>query len=151
MSSIKSTTIVVPFAIMHLSHNWSKTCGGRAFSTAAPQLWNTIPEYAKNADNVATFKTKLKTFLFRKYFHWFLSLTFIFFVLYKFLFRVSVVLMRVVFQTSFTVVISYPLMMMIEDHRNINFPSYRWLLILKKFSLVVMINCWNKFAVQFVQ
>ena len=47
----------------------SKTCGGRAFSTAAPQLWNTIPEYAKNADNVATFKTKLKTFLFRKYFH----------------------------------------------------------------------------------
>ena len=47
----------------------SKTHGGRAFSTAVPQLWNTIPEYVKNADSVTTFKTKLKTFLFRKYFH----------------------------------------------------------------------------------
>ena len=69
----------------------------------------------KKTDNVATFNTKLKTFLFTKYFHWFLWLTFIylFFVLYKFLLRVSVVLIRVVFETSFTVVISYPLMMMI--------------------------------------
>ena len=25
----------------------SKTYGGRAFSAAAPQLWNTIPEYIK--------------------------------------------------------------------------------------------------------
>ena len=47
----------------------SKTHGGRAFSTAAPQLWNPILEYVKNADSVTTFKTKLKTFLFRKYFH----------------------------------------------------------------------------------
>ena len=47
----------------------SKTYGGRAFSTAAPQLWNTTPEYIKNADSVTTFKTKLKTFLFRKCFN----------------------------------------------------------------------------------
>ena len=40
----------------------SKTYGGRAFSAAARQLWNTIPEYVKNTDSVATFKTKLKTF-----------------------------------------------------------------------------------------
>ena len=87
---------------------------GRAFSTAAPQLSNTIQEYAKNADNVATFKTELKTFLFRKHCHWFLCLTYIFFfVLYKFLFRVSVVLIRVAFETRFTVVISYPLIMML--------------------------------------
>lgn len=39
----------------------SKTYGGCAFSTAAPQLWNTIPEYIKNVDSIATFKTKLKT------------------------------------------------------------------------------------------
>ena len=32
-----------------------ETHGGRAFSTAARQLWNTIPEYVKNADSVATF------------------------------------------------------------------------------------------------
>ena len=54
----------------------SKTYGGRAFSTAAPQLWNTTPEYIKNADSVTTFKTKLKTFLFRKCFNWFSCLTF---------------------------------------------------------------------------
>ena len=55
----------------------SKTYGGRAFSTAAPQLWNTIPEFVKNANSVVTFKTKLKKILFRKYFHWFLCLTFL--------------------------------------------------------------------------
>ena len=47
----------------------SKTYGGPTFSTAAPQLWNTIPEYIKNAESVATLKTKLETFLFKEYFH----------------------------------------------------------------------------------
>ena len=47
----------------------SKTSVGRTFSTAAPQLWNTIPEYIKNAESVATLKTKLETFLFKEYFH----------------------------------------------------------------------------------
>ena len=47
----------------------SKTYGGRAFSTAAPQLWSAIPEYVKNAESVVSFKTKLKTFLFRKFFY----------------------------------------------------------------------------------
>ena len=42
--------------------------GGRASPTSAPQLWYTIPEYIKNEENVATFKTKLKTFLFKEYF-----------------------------------------------------------------------------------
>ena len=54
----------------------SKTYGGRAFSTAPPQLWNTTPEYIKNADSVAAFKTKLKAFLFRKCFNCFSCLTF---------------------------------------------------------------------------
>ena len=40
------------------------------------KLWNTIPEYIKNAESVATFKTKLKTLLFKEYFHSFLFLTF---------------------------------------------------------------------------
>ena len=52
----------------------SKTYGGRAFSTAAPQLWNTIPEYIQNAGSVTTLKTKLKTFLFRKCFQLILML-----------------------------------------------------------------------------
>ena len=41
----------------------------RTFSTAVAQLWNTIPEYIKNAESVATFKTKLETFLFEEYFY----------------------------------------------------------------------------------
>ena len=36
----------------------SKTYAGRAFSAAARQLWNTIPEYVKNADSVATLRLK---------------------------------------------------------------------------------------------
>ena len=47
----------------------SKTYGERAFSTAAPQLWNAIPEYVKNAESVALFKTKLKTILLWKFFY----------------------------------------------------------------------------------
>ena len=45
----------------------SKTYGGRAFSILAPQLWNAIPGYVKNAESVVSFKTKLKTLLFRKF------------------------------------------------------------------------------------
>ena len=47
----------------------SKTYVGPTFSTAVPQLWNTIPEYIKNAESVATLKTKLEAFLFKEYFH----------------------------------------------------------------------------------
>ena len=47
----------------------SKTSVGRTFSTVAPQLWNSIPEYIKNVESVATLKTKLETFLFKEYFH----------------------------------------------------------------------------------
>ena len=62
--------IIIPFVIMQPSHKNQN--GGRTFSTAAPQLWYTIPEYIKNAESVATFKTKLKTLLFKEYFQWFL-------------------------------------------------------------------------------
>lgn len=40
----------------------------RAFSIAAPKLWNTLPPFVKSADNLSVFKTRLKTFLFRKAF-----------------------------------------------------------------------------------
>lgn len=41
-----------------------KTVGGRAFSYRAPLLWNKLPISIKEADTVATFKIRLKTFLF---------------------------------------------------------------------------------------
>jgi len=45
-----------------------KTLGDRAFTTAAPSLWNKLPCAIREEDNFNHFKSKLKTFLFRKEF-----------------------------------------------------------------------------------
>ena len=45
-----------------------KTCGDRAFSKAAPKLWNDLPAHIRNRKTVNQFKSVLKTFLFEKYF-----------------------------------------------------------------------------------
>ena len=45
-----------------------KTYGGRSFAVAAPTLWNDLPSNIKECRTAATFKTQLKTFLFKKYF-----------------------------------------------------------------------------------
>ena len=42
----------------------SKTYGERAFSVAAPTLWNSIPLAIRNSSTVDEFKTQLKTHLF---------------------------------------------------------------------------------------
>ena len=42
--------------------------GSRAFSSAAPLLWNGLPENIRLAENVTNFKKLLKTYLFKKYF-----------------------------------------------------------------------------------
>ena len=39
---------------------------GRAFSYQAPLLWNKLPVNVREADNLSTFKIRLKTFLFDK-------------------------------------------------------------------------------------
>ena len=45
--------------------------GKRAFSVAAPELWNNLPEDIKSANSIDDFKRKLKTFLFmRAYESW---------------------------------------------------------------------------------
>ena len=46
----------------------SVTYGERAFSFSAPKLWNTLPNSVKNAPSLSTFKSALKTFLFRKFY-----------------------------------------------------------------------------------
>ena len=42
------------------------TCGDRAFSIAAPKLWNGLPIEIKASKSVLIFKSKLKTYLFKK-------------------------------------------------------------------------------------
>lgn len=43
-----------------------KNYGQRAFSVAAPRLWNKLPLDIRNSGSVEVFKSKLKTFLFRR-------------------------------------------------------------------------------------
>ena len=45
-----------------------RTYGARAFSVAAPTLWNTLPSDIKNSPSVSVFKNRLKTSLFKKAF-----------------------------------------------------------------------------------
>ena len=42
----------------------TKTYGERAFTVAAPVLWNAIPPYIRNLPTIAQFKGQLKTHLF---------------------------------------------------------------------------------------
>ena len=43
-----------------------KSYGKRAFSNAAPELWNSIPSDIRNCLDISCFKRELKTFLFKK-------------------------------------------------------------------------------------
>ena len=43
-----------------------RTYGDRAFSVAAPTLWNVLPNDMKSLDCLSSFKTALKTYLFRE-------------------------------------------------------------------------------------
>jgi len=49
-----------------LSTKTKKTLGDRAFSAAAPSLWNKLPSEIRDEDNFEPSKCKLKTFLFRE-------------------------------------------------------------------------------------
>lgn len=52
-----------------------KTFGKRSFSFCAPELWNALPNNIRTAPSLSSFKSMLKTFLFRKHFNehlWFL-------------------------------------------------------------------------------
>ena len=45
------------------------SCGHRAFSVASAKLWNSRPYYLKFTENINTFKTSLKTLLFKRTFN----------------------------------------------------------------------------------
>ena len=44
------------------------TYGDRAFSVAAPRLWNHLPQHIRMCTSVSTFKMSLKTYLFKEAF-----------------------------------------------------------------------------------
>ena len=45
------------------------TLRARSFSAAAPKLWNELPVGLRQATSLNSFKSRLKTYLFKKYFH----------------------------------------------------------------------------------
>ena len=45
------------------------TLGSRSFSAAAPKLWNGLPVELRQATSLNSFKSRLKTYLFKKYFY----------------------------------------------------------------------------------
>ena len=49
-----------------LQQLWTKTAwGDRAFSRLGPVLWNGLPLYIRSAPSLTSFKSRLKTFLFK--------------------------------------------------------------------------------------
>ena len=54
--------------LLFIPHVNLRTYGARAFSVAAPTLWNTLPSDIKNSPSVSVFKNRLKTSLFKKAF-----------------------------------------------------------------------------------
>ena len=55
-------------SLLTVSSMNSVTHGQRAFSFCAPRLRNTLPDSLKNAASLSSFKSALKTFLFRKFY-----------------------------------------------------------------------------------
>ena len=71
ISHLQSLTLVLAFwVVAYLKLNCSITYiiyqFERAFSVAAPELWNNLPEDIKSANSIDDFKHKLKTFLFMR-------------------------------------------------------------------------------------
>jgi hypothetical protein len=51
--------------LLKIPRTKSKTFGDRAFAVAAPKIWNSLPQSIKDSNNINSFKTNLKTFLFK--------------------------------------------------------------------------------------
>ena len=60
------------------------TKGDRAFQVAAPFLWNKLPRSAHDTTNLESFKTLIKTFLFKESFHLYFYLYIFVIIFYSF-------------------------------------------------------------------
>lgn len=54
--------------LLNVSYSRTKKFGNAAFSRYAPHLWNNLPENIRCAENINSFKSKLKTYLFSQAF-----------------------------------------------------------------------------------
>ena len=58
-----------PTITLKVQRTKCKTFVDRSFSVASPRLWNNLPYNIRSADNLDSFKSKLKTHLFREAFN----------------------------------------------------------------------------------
>ena len=49
--------------------SWLKFYGDHAFSVYTPKFWKNLPEHLKCGLNLTSFKSSLKTYLFKHYFN----------------------------------------------------------------------------------
>jgi hypothetical protein len=61
LRSYSSTVLEVPKTNL-------KGCGNRAFCKSAPVLWNDLTQELRNTEKLDTFKSRLKTKLFKEYY-----------------------------------------------------------------------------------
>ena len=54
--------------LLHIPRTNMKTLGDRAFSVIAPKSWNDLPDIIRQSPSLSTFKSVLKTHLFKKTF-----------------------------------------------------------------------------------
>ena len=52
-----------------IPRTYCKTFADRAFSVYRPKKWNQLPHELRATENLDEFKTKVKTYLFKKYFY----------------------------------------------------------------------------------
>ena len=60
--SLRSNSGII---LLHPAEKMKKSFGDRSFSVAAPTLFNALPESLRNIDSILTFKSCLKTHLFK--------------------------------------------------------------------------------------
>ena len=73
--------------LRHLPAYSKKTLDDRSFSRAAPKLlWNNLPFEIRCSNSIVSFKSQLKTFLFKKAFHWYSSIFMNIFIYWIYLF-----------------------------------------------------------------
>ena len=58
--------------LLHIPRTKLIRFGDRSFSKVGPTVWNSLPLSLRTAGNEATFKSSLKTYLFKKYLGWIL-------------------------------------------------------------------------------
>ena len=74
-AGLRSESGVVRLNTRFLPAPKTKFYGGRAFGHVAPVLWNALPDTVRSAVTIQSFRSRLKTHLFKIHFNWSINST----------------------------------------------------------------------------